>query len=427
MERIGLYAKYAGSLISRLYLLPIYYLSGFFPRDWSIWVFGSWGGHRYSDNAAAYFEYCHRAIPGRARLVWISRKRSIVSALRARGFEAHWVWSPAGIASCLRAKVYLFDSFSKDINTWLSRGAVKINLWSGVPLKKCEREIDTPGNRYYRLFHGSVPERLLLSAMMPWHAIRPDFVIATSELTRQITCKSFDVPEEKVWITGYPRNDVLVSPDASAGNDIGHLPAPFAAAIAQQKEIFLYLPTYRDSGRDFIDIDWQALDELMGRSNAVFFFKFHPDHKGGFSGSSRHVVELPKAVDVYSLLRHTSALISDYSSIIFDYMLLGSPIVYYVPDLDEFAASSRSLNFQPEEVAVGPLCRNSSELLSALASLSRDGARHETARDAWARVRLRFNAYEDGRFCRRVLEAMVTNIPGCAFLRESAQSVEDRS
>ena len=417
MHRLLLYLNYAASLISRAYLLPIYYLSGWFPRDASVWVFGSWGGHRYSDNAAAFFEYCHATIPGQARLIWISRNRGIVAELRARGFEAHWIWSAGGIWSCLRAGVYLFDSFSKDINTWLSRNAVKINLWSGVPLKKCEREIDNPRNRYYRLFHGSAPERLFLSAMMPWHAIRPDYVIATSELTREITCRSFDVPEERVWITGYPRNDVLVAHAASNAGDTDRLPADFAAAMAAGRRIFLYLPTYRDSGKEFIDIDWQELDRLMERTHATFFYKFHPDHVGALPAVLPRVVGLPKAVDIYSLLPYTAALISDYSSIIFDYMLLDAPIVYYVPDLDEFAASSRSLNFQPSEIAVGPLCRDGDELLAALSSLAGENARSAPVQDDWERVRERFNVYSDGRFCHRVLAAMATRIPGCGFLR----------
>ena len=107
--------------------------------------------------------------------------------LRRRGYEAYSIWSLRGALRCLRAGVFVFDCFAKDINFWLSRNAVIVNLWSGVPLKAFERDIDTPASRYHRLFHGSGPVRLAYGAMMPWHLVRPDLIIATSEETAAMT------------------------------------------------------------------------------------------------------------------------------------------------------------------------------------------------------------------------------------------------
>jgi CDP-glycerol glycerophosphotransferase (TagB/SpsB family) len=56
MQRLFLYLLAA---LARIWLFPIYWLSGFMPRRRHLWVFGSWGGHRYADNGAAFFEYCH--------------------------------------------------------------------------------------------------------------------------------------------------------------------------------------------------------------------------------------------------------------------------------------------------------------------------------------------------------------------------------
>ena len=149
--------KYLGYLLlfpGRFILFPIYWLSGFFPRNDKLWVFGSWGGYRFADNSAAFFLYCNEHLSNQVELVWISRDRSIVRRLRDHKLTAYWIWSPNGMRSCLFAGVHLFDCFAKDVNFWLSRGAKKINLWSGVPLKVFERDIDNPRNRYYRLFHG---------------------------------------------------------------------------------------------------------------------------------------------------------------------------------------------------------------------------------------------------------------------------------
>lgn len=395
---------YFAFLLARLYLFPLYFLSGFIARRPDIWVFGSWGGYRYADNAAAFFEYCHATIGKQVRLVWISRDRGIISDLRDRGYEAHWLWSPGGLAACLRARLYIFDSFLKDINFWPSRGAVAVNLWSGVPLKTFERDIDNPQSRYYRLFHGSLPERSFLSMMMPWHVKRPDLIIATSEVTREITRAAFDVPATSVVTTGFPRNDILFSRAQGATDTREDWPDSFVSAVEAGRFIFMYLPTYRDSGKPFLNIEWPALDTLMADLGASFFFKFHPDDKGGFDGHLENVIELPQKIDIYSLLGATDALISDYSSITFDYMLLDRPIIYYVPDLDEFISSSRSLYFHPADVAAGPMCSDPEALLATLADTARKLEPENEDLQRWEEARRRFNTYFDGDSCQRTLE-----------------------
>lgn len=392
--------------MARFYLFPLYFLAGFFKRRPDLWVFGSWGGYRFADNSAAFFEYCHLACGDRIRLVWISRDVDIIRDLRERGYEAHRPWSPGGLLTCLRAKFYLFDSFSKDINFWPSRGAVKVNLWSGVPLKTFERDIDNPRSRYFRLFHGMLPERIFLGMMMPWHVDRPDMVIATSEETKEITRVAFDVPAESVVVTGFPRNDILFARSPDIVNTHKDWPTSFSAAVDSGRYIFMYLPTYRDSGKEFMSIDWAALDMLMTDLDAIFFVKFHPDDKGAFGGELQNVVELPKHIDIYDMLGYTHTLISDYSSILFDYMLLDQPIIYYVPDLEEFVASSRSLYFHPEEIVAGPMCATPQELMAALASVAKGRKTRDEDRSRWEETRRRFNTHVDGESSRRTLQVI---------------------
>ena len=375
-----------------------------------LWVFGSWGGHRFSDNAAAFFLHGQNEIADAVRLVWISRQADIVKSLRQDGYEAYWVWSPQGLYCCLRAGLYIFDSFSKDINFWPSRGARKINLWSGVPLKTFERDIRTPGNRYYRLFHGSTPERWLFGFMMPWHLDRPDLIIATSPETADITQRAFDLPASSVVVTGFPRNDILFArPDGAAALE-RQWPQCFKDAVEAGRRVFLYLPTYRDSGKPFLNVDWVSVERLMRDLNSIFLFKLHPDDQGVFEEDLDYVAELPQEIDIYTMLAQADVLISDYSSIIFDYMLLDRPIVYYLPDLEEFVASSRSLNFDPLEIAAGPVCVNGEELLKALAGIAA-GTNKSAEQDArWLEIRHRFNTFADGESSQRVLDAIDRNV-----------------
>ncbi|MCP3914776.1 MAG: hypothetical protein GY711_04350 [bacterium] len=399
------YLSLLAVFIARPMQLLVYFLSGLVPRRKDVWVFGSWGGRRFADNSAAFFLFCQERVGQSVRLVWISHSRAIVANLRSNGHEAHWWWSPTGMARCLRAGFHLFDCFSKDTNFWLSRGATKVNLWSGVPLKTFERDIDNQGNRYYRLFHGSRVERFLYGMMMPWHVDRPDLIIATSEETKAITYPAFGVPADSVAVTGFPRNDALFLDPSVCGSD-QRCPRAVREAVAAGKTTFMYLPTFRDSARPFLDIDWSRLDAQMKALDAMFFIKFHPVEATRYSFDYPNIVQLFQDTDVYDVLPHTTALISDYSSIIFDYMLLNRPIVYYTPDLDEFVSTSRALNFDPLEIAVGPVCANSEELFAALAGIVAGTAaepRDEAQRKA---VLARLHHHSDGSASERVLSAI---------------------
>ncbi|MFW2406072.1 MAG: CDP-glycerol glycerophosphotransferase family protein, partial [Gammaproteobacteria bacterium] len=398
-----LYTGYALLFAGRFVMLPLYFLSGLMPRRKNLWVFGSWGGHRFADNAAGYFLYCQQHATG-VDLVWISRERDIVARLRAAGFQAHCHWSLAGAWACLRAGTHYFDCFGKDTNFWLSRGAATVCLWSGVPLKAFERDIDNPASRYYRLFHGSVIERVALAMMMPWHVRRPDRIIALSTETRDITARAFDVPPERVLITGYPRNDRLLKRVPATPGLQRELPWPMSDAIAAGRKVILYLPTFRDSGRPYARIDWPHLDALMERLGATFFYKFHPMDHSDLHQELSNVHEIPRDRDVYDFLGEVDVLISDYSSIIFDYLLLERPVVSYTPDLAEFLADCRALNFRPEEIATMPACKTYPELARRLETIIQDKETGDPAR--FNEICERLHRYRDGRASQRIFTAL---------------------
>jgi CDP-glycerol glycerophosphotransferase (TagB/SpsB family) len=395
------YLHYFFLFLGRLVLFPIYFLAGFVPRRPDIIVFGSWGGHRFADNAAAFFIHCQATISDRIRLVWLSRNHEVIRQLRAQGYEAHWLWSPAGMAAALRAYVHVFDCFPKDANFWLSRGAYKVNLWSGVPLKVFERDIDTVDNRYYRLFHGNLAERVVLGIMMPWHIVRPDLIIATSDETAAITARAFAIPAAKVQVTGFPRNDALLDPEIFAARDSQIVPLLFREAVLSDSKVFLYLPTFRDNGVSILDFDWDKLDAHLRRMNAKLFFKTHPMDRSRYQTDYKNIIQLPQGIEVYSLLPGADCLISDYSSVIFDYMLLNRPIIYYTPDLADFESSCRKFNFRPSDVAVGPLCMNFGELLAALDIL--DSGTPNFARGRQETLMQRLHQYRDAHSSQRVL------------------------
>ena len=278
-----------------------------------------------------------------------------------------------------------------------------------MPLKRIERDIDNPVSRYYRLFHGSWPERVVLSALMPWHAVRPDLVIATSEETREIVSRAFGLAEDHVVITGNPRNDRLLD-GAGSGLPVS-LPTRIRDASAEDQKLVVYLPTFRDNGSSFMGFDWPRLDATLAAAGLHLLIKFHPLDRTEIHGSFEHIDTLQRDIEIYDLLPHTTALISDYSSVIWDYMLLRRPIIYYVPDLEDFVADCRGMLFELRDIAVGPVCEDFDALLAAILALGhasdtgRPGNEHSNA------VMQRLHRYSDARSSERVLKALTLSFP----------------
>ena len=130
-----------------------------------------------------------------------------------------------------------------------------------------------------------------------------------------------------------------------------------------------------------------------------------------FGGSGDHIHQLPQKIDIYETLAVADALVSDYSSIIFDFMMLERPIIHYLPDLEEYRPSSRRLIFDPVEIAVGPVCRTGTEWISALDSVA-SGARAAAEDQArWTATRRRVNRHSDGESNRRVMDALRERFP----------------
>ena len=149
----------------------------------------------------------------------------------------------------------------------------------------------------------------------------------------------------------------------------------------------------------------------MEERNASFFLKLHPDDRGSFDAGGSHVHELPQGIDIYELLAATDALISDYSSIIFDFMMVERPILHFLPDLDEYRSSSRSLVFDPVEIAVGPVCLDADKLKDSLEEVLDGGPPSPDVLPLWAGTRRRMNRYTDGDSNQRVLAAIRRAFP----------------
>jgi CDP-glycerol glycerophosphotransferase (TagB/SpsB family) len=369
----------------------LFFVSGLVPRDRRLWALGSSNGVRFADNAKWLFVHLLAEPPDRVRVVWVARDKALAARLAAAGLPAVHAGGVRGLWTTMRAGVWVFDSTVWDIGYWTSLRAKKVQLWHGIPLKRVKLAIGNVRHPDHEIRHAGLGRRLWLRLTQPWAAVRHHMVVATSEEVAERWTRAFDVPRRDVVVTGYPRNDALLGRLKDPMEEAA--PAEFDRLRAQARTLVFYLPTFRDrllgSGME-TGIDWPRLDAWLAAHDAAMVSKHHPRDRATAPPSGlERVVALPPDVDPYPLLREADVLMTDYSSIYFDFLLLDRPIVFYAFDLEEYTRRDRPLYDAYEEAAPGPKATTMDELESALGEAS---AVAGGGPDAWAEARARVRA-----------------------------------
>jgi CDP-glycerol glycerophosphotransferase (TagB/SpsB family) len=385
------------------------------PRSKRIWAFGSWYGGRFADNPKYFFLHCASRERDAVHAVWLSMSSTIVRRIRALGFPAYHRLSPSGLWYALRAGVYIFDCRVMDVSSVASSGAVKVNLWHGVPLKMIERDIPQANNALAQANHGSPLVKAANKVLRPQLSEKYDYILGTSRATCERFAKAFGVERQQVLDGGYPRTDVLLSRDDDARFRMPEEERVIEQCRAYARDgvrVMLYMPTFRDWRNDadrVIPIDWKALDAALQAHGGALFCKLHPNDQARVPDLSamRRIHLIPSSVDPYPILKHTDALISDYSSIFFDYLLLDRPLVFYPYDLDDYRKYSRALYDDYDSVTPGPKATDAAglqrTLTTLLSSYDEQARRYAAEREA---VRSRFYEHVDDRASARLFDAL---------------------
>ncbi len=361
MKNLWKKIKYWGQLLS----LPLYGLSYLMPRNKKLWVMGSTFGTRFADNPKYFYLYLKQYRSEQVRTIWISKSKEIIHFLKENQLEGYYLYSIRGIWYSLRAKVYLYDNYSKDICFSLSGGAVKINLWHGIPLKKIQKDnlfdhIRNPRTKWEDL--RSIPRRI--SDEKP-----SDYVLATSDYLKPYFASAFQT--KRVLISGYPRNDCILHQDLGLiSTKQEQRTLEKVRALKPNKRLVLYMPTFRESEIKFFDVmDLKRFEQYLKKKNMVFLVKLHPKSKlyAKFSAmEGENILITDPSEDPYPLLKHVELLITDYSSIYFDFLLTGKPILFFAYDLSEYRKDSREMYFDYDTFTPGKKVYTEEELEAAM-------------------------------------------------------------
>lgn len=314
----------------------LYPFSFLWKRSVKRWAFGSYRGG-FSDNSKSLFIYAAEYYPD-IQVCWLSLNRQTVQRVRALGLPAYWVLSPIGAWKALRAKYWFVNSYASDIMFCLSGGATIVNLWHGVGLKRCE----------FNIHDGVLAERFVKQTFKerfyhPESFRRPDWLVSSTEFQSTMFATAFRIPLEKCLNVGYPRNGILLQPKEQVRAFVQKYEPQATAQLidrmAQFDKVYIYMPTWRDSQKNIFaqQMDLCQLSDILKKQNALLLLKPHPNTIVDAIQQFDNVLLVDRTVDVYSIMPFTDVLITDYSSVLYDYILMpDKDVILYLYDYDEY-------------------------------------------------------------------------------------------
>ncbi len=302
----------------------------------------------YSCNPKYICEYFLAHPNENYKLVWLFRHPEEYSYLKDSGILLGKHFTLKGFYYALTSEFVISNGgyltwfpFRKDqtvINTWHGGGAYK------------KLENDMPG------------ANKASAARMKHSATHTNLFLSSSELfTKHVICGAFGY-EGKVLTSGMPRNDCLLAPSEDYNQKIRDY-----YGIPSQSKIILYAPTFRSNdASDFKALDVSAIFALLAsKSDEEWYIlcRSHIQSVGQIQYINPHkrVIDVSEYPDTQELLCAADMLITDYSSIIWDYCLTDKPILLYTPDYESYT-KGRGFYLDMEKWGY-PLCHNMEELL----------------------------------------------------------------
>lgn len=298
-----------------------------------------------------------------------------------------------GIYYKLRAKYWLYDNERKDLpDTFLSGGATCICFWHGILFKKVGYEANMSyqkcSDRLKKIF-----EKLML---------KDSYYCVNSEYDRTCYKTAFLTDNEHAPIIGSPRHDVLLNDISNSDLFIEKDYNNIKRLKEQGKILFFYLPTFRDTGKDVSGwLKSEKVKQFLKNNNIVLVCKLHFADKNSLNFElTDNYYKMDSDADIYPVFKYSDAMITDYSTIAFDYLLLDKPILYYPVDLQEYLKKCRGLYGEYNEITAGEKAYNENDLINAMQNIIDKNDKYKKERE---NLRNKVIKHQDGKNCERFM------------------------
>lgn len=302
--------------------------------------------------------------------------------------------------SLAKSKYIVFNS-GMPAYVKLKKDQVYVQTWHGTPLKKLGCDIEATGNAAFN--KKETRDRYIINGKKFTYLLSPS-AYTTEKLSSAFALTS-DRQKQIIVEEGYPRNDALFN---YTSEDIVSIKEHLN--IPENKKIILYAPTFRDNHYEFSvgfrytgELDFDALQQEIGE-DCVILFRAHCQiaDRFDFRKYNGFVYDVSKYEDVNELYAISDLLITDYSSVFFDYSNLKRPMIFYMYDLKEYQDDVRDFYLDLEELP-GPIVETQVELTASI----KNQLDHFVYDDKYQRFNEKFNYLDGGDCSSRVLERII--------------------
>jgi CDP-glycerol glycerophosphotransferase len=354
-------------------------------------AFDSMGGRRYSCSPRAIFEELRRREPD-LEFVWTSADGQFPPPAGARTVLKN---SREHYEVLARAGVVVANS---RMLPWYRRrdGQVYLQTWHGTPLKTLAFDLTTLTEH-----RGRGWEEITIDVAQ-W-----DILISPNPYTTKIMRQAYRYNGE-ILESGYPRNDLLKAPDAAERGAAVRA----SLGIDPDKRVVLYAPTWRDDlivgdGRRRayqLALDVKRARAALGNDHVLLLRAHHfMATDRAWRGGDGFVVDVSDYPDIADLYLAADVLVTDYSSVMFDFAVTGKPMLFFAYDMERYRDEVRGLYLDLEAEAPGPVLRTSEEVIEALRAGTEVHDQYVGAYQAFVKT---YCPYDDGFASARVIERL---------------------
>ena len=371
-------------------------LSAMIPVHKKTCLFISFHGKGYSDNPKAIYEKM-RTMPqfSEFNMIWAIRNHKKKN-IQIEGAKVVEYLSFSYFYYLARSAFWIFNC-KMPVYVFKKKEQIYLQTWHGTPLKRLAHDIQISGDaKFYR----SGLNAQEMQSTYDDDVSKYTYMIAPNSFCTQVFQSAFRIEKERLIETGYPRNDILTNADEQMKERIRE-----RLGIPKGKKVLLYAPTWRDNsfvaaGYTFeLKADFHKCKAELG-DEYVLLFKPHYLIINKFADTEElkgFLYNVDASSEISDLYLIADALVTDYSSVFFDYAILKRPIYFYMYDLESYREELRGFYIDIYKDLPGNIYEIEDEMLKDIRSGRFDYERLNA-------FNARFNEHEDGHASQRVID-----------------------
>ena len=343
------------------FLYDLYYILGslflnllkyLLPVDDKLILLSSYSGRKYDDSPKYIYEQMLKDERFREmRFVWAFEKEDEYPYIKSEKVNVnsfrYWILA-------LKARCWITNvGIERGLNV-KGRNVFYLNTWHGTPIKKIGNDL-------------SIGKNVFKTNVKRW---RLDVLLSQSSYEVEVYSRVFGLPLAKIELTGYPRNDVLLE-----NRDMDIVRIKKFLGVGKGKKVILYAPTFRESMVDekgnFISsppIEFDRWEQFLSSDFVVLFRAHSAVNKVLNVQSNSFLIDVSMFDCLNDLMLVSDILISDYSSIFFDYSIMDKPMLCFAYDYDRYNAE-RGLYFDIRKELSDEIIDNEDQLLESILHL----------------------------------------------------------